>query len=266
MDSKYSKYLENKDNVIMKEERRLIISNAPENEEIDKNEEEEFWDYDDGGQTMEELDRLEKLELLIQPVINIYSRFKNNQVLSLLFDKWKNLPVEIIIKDSPNEIENLKIEQILPDNPIIKEIVYPFIIKDLKYEDNSELINNKPKKKFEKINTITDLTLSKGNLDLSTPEYFLNNNELNIYKNLIPNLISSKQELSPIKIKRKEKIIEIEQSSEENNYNKINYNKPIKREIKTDLIKTIQEDEIKNDKNYISNKLKEKINEREITL
>ena len=282
MDSNYSKNLENEDNAIIQTDRRLIISNAPEKEEKETNEEEEFWDYDDGGQTMEELERLEKLELIIQPVINIYSRFKNTQELSLLFDKWKNLPNEIlnqrkveniiintqsfIVKDTPNESNELHFEQILPNNPIIKEINYPFIIKELKYEDNSELKKNKPKKKFEKINTITDLILSKGNIDLSNPEYFLDKNQLNIYKNLIPNLISTKPELSPIKIKRKPKIIEIEQSSEENNYNIINCNKPIRRDNKKELIKTFQKDEIKNDKSYISNKIKEKINEREIDL
>ena len=264
MDSKYSKYFENKDNIIIKRERRLIISKDPEPDKINENEkEEEYWEeeeFEDGGQTMEELDRLEQLETKMENLLNCYSRFSDQRFLNILFGKWKTISQsrnERIIEDIPNEAEEIFIEQILLNEPIKKEIDYPFIIKDWKFEDNSYLLNNKPKKKFDKINIINELTLSNNGIDLNIPDYSYNssNDESNLYKNLIPNLVKLNQELPLLKIKRKEKIIEIEQSSEENNYNKINYNKPIKREIKSDMIKTIQEDEIKNDKSYISNLL-----------
>ena len=270
MDSNYSKKLEIEVNI----KKGLIISNDKE-EKRTIDEEEEFWDYEDGGQTMEELDRLEKLEIIYPNLSSVYKRFKNKYI-SKLFNKWKNTPYDITlhqkddlinvkydrnlisIKDIQEKAQEINIENIKPNNPIIKEIEYPLIFKDIKYEDKSDILNKKPKKKYEKINLMNDLVLSENNIDIYASEYSPTDNRLNIYKNLIPNLISLEHNLSPVKIKRKGKIIEIKQLSEENIYKNEKPNKPIKRIMKKDNIKILNKDEIKKDINYIKNKFEKK--------
>ena len=124
MDSKYSKYFENEENVIIKRERRLIISKEPEPDKINENEEEEYWDdeeYEDGGQTMEELDRLEQLETRMETLLKCYSRFYDQRFLNILFNKWLTISKsknERIIEDIPNESEEILIEEILHNKPI----------------------------------------------------------------------------------------------------------------------------------------------------
>ena len=72
MDTNYSKNLEIEVNF----KKGLIISNEKEDKRT-LDEEEEFWDYEDGGQTMEELDRLEKIEIIYPTLLSVYRRFKN---------------------------------------------------------------------------------------------------------------------------------------------------------------------------------------------
>ena len=264
MDSKYSNYLEKEDNIILKTERRLIISKNEENDKKDKSDE-EYWDYEDGGQTMEELDRLEQLELRIERLLNFYSRFYNQKFVNILFNKWKTITKtknEIIIEDIPNFPDEISIEQILMNNPLKKEIEYPFIIKDWILEDNIYLINKRPKKKFEKINIINQLSLSKEGINIYSPDYSYNNNS-NINKKLIPDLLSLNKELPLIKIKRKEKIIDIEPliKEMENNYKIIKPNKPIRRSNSNIFSNKIIKDTVNNDINDINDKLNEKINE-----
>ena len=272
MDSKYSKYFENKDNIIIKRERRLIISKDPEPDKLNENEEEEeYWEeeeeFEDGGQTMEELDRLEQLETKMENLLNCYSRFSDQRFLNILFGKWKTISQsrnERVIEDIPNEAEEIFIEQILLNEPIKKEIDYPFIIKDWKFEDNPDLLNNKPKKKFDKINIINELTLSNNGIDINTPDYYYNSNdESNLYKNLIPNLVKLNQELPLLKIKRKEKIIEIEDASKEQEIicNKMKPNKPIKRKEYNNHDNVFKEDKINDDIKYINGIFSEKINQ-----
>ena len=256
MDLNHSNYTENQEYIILNEQGKYIIIK---NEMKEENEEEKSWDYEDGGQTMEELDRLEKLELKLNTLLNVYSRFKNRHDLIITFNKWKNLEYFTQIEDISNDTKEIYSEQILHNIPIKKEIDYPFIIRDWKFEDKLSLLNLKPKKKFEKINIINELILSDENIVINTPEYFYNINNNN--NNLIPKLINIKEELSPIKIKRKEKIIELEENINEIKFNKIRPNNIIKRSI--DNIINIKKEEINNNINYISNKFKEKINERE---
>ena len=257
MDLNHSNYTENQEYIILNEQGKYIIIK---NEMKEENEEEKSWDYEDGGQTMEELDRLEKLELKLNTLLNVYSRFKNRQDLIITFNKWKNLEYFTQIEDISNDTKEIYSEQILHNIPIKKEIDYPFIIRDWKFEDKLSLLNLKPKKKFEKINIINELILSDENIVIKTPEYFYN---INNNKNFIPKLINIKEELSPIKIKRKEKIIELEENINEIKFNKIRPNNIIKRGIDIIINKNIKKEEINNNINYISNKFKEKINERE---
>ena len=257
MDLNHSNYTENQEYIILNEEGKYIIIK---NEMKEENEEEKSWDYEDGGQTMEELDRLEKLELKLNTLLNVYSRFKNRHDLIITFNKWKNIEYFTQIEDISNDTKEIYSEQILHNIPIKKEIDYPFIIRDWKFEDKLSLLNLKPKKKFEKINIINELILSDENIDINTPEYFYN---INNNKNFIPKLINIKEELSPIKIKRKEKIIELEENINEIKFNKIRPNNIIKRSIDNIINKNIKKEEINNNINYISNKFKEKINERE---
>ena len=257
MDLNHSNYTENQEYIILNEEGKYIIIK---NEMKEENEKEKSWDYEDGGQTMEELDRLEKLELKLNTLLNVYSRFKNRQDLIITFNKWKNLEYFTQIEDISNDTKEIYSEQILHNIPIKKEIDYPFIIRDWKFEDKLSLLNLKPKKKFEKINIINELILSDENMDINTPEYFYN---INNNKNFIPKLINIKEELSPIKIKRKEKIIELEENINEIKFNKIRPNNIIKRSIDNIINKNIKKEEINNNINYISNKFKEKINERD---
>ena len=270
MDTNYSKNLEIEVNF----KKGLIISNEKEDKRT-LDEEEEFWDYEDGGQTMEELDRLEKLEIIYPTLLSVYRRFKNIYISKLL-NRWRNMPYDIIIqrkndlinikydvKDIQEQAEQINIENIIINNPIRKDIEYPLIIKDIKLEDKSDLINKKPKKKYDKINIMNDLILSENNVDIYSSDYSLKDNKLNLYKNLIPNLITLKHELSPVKIQRKGKTIEIETSSEENFYKNEKPNKPIKRVINCDKNKIIKKDEIIDDINYIKHQLEEKINEKQ---
>ena len=273
MDSKYSKYFENEDNVIIKRERRLIISKNPEPDEINENEEEEYWDdeeYEDGGQTMEELDRLEQLETRMETLLKCYSRFYDQRFLNILFNKWLTISKsknERIIEDIPNESEEIFIEEILLNKPIKKEIDYPFVIKDWNFEDNTDLLNKRPKKKFDKINIVNELTLSNKGININTPDYSYKiiNDETNIYKNNIPNLINLNQELSLIKIKREEKIIELKNIDEKPEIicKIIKPNKPIKRKDYNynNNISEIKKDEINDNIKYISDKLNKKINQ-----
>ena len=257
MDLNHSNYTENQEYIILNEEGKYIIIK---NEMKEENEEEKSWDYEDGGQTMEELDRLEKLELKLNTLLNVYSRFKNRHDLIITFNKWKNIEYFTQIEDISNDTKEIYSEQILHNIPIKKEIDYPFIIRDWKFEDKLSLLNLKPKKKFEKINIINELILSDENIVINTPEYFYN---INNNKNFIPKLIKIKEELSPIKIKRKEKIIELEENINEIKFNKIRPNNIIQRSIDNIINKNIKKEEINNNINYISNKFKEKINERE---
>ena len=66
-----------KDKVTIKIERRIIISFHIYSEDDDDGE--EYWDYDDEGQSMEELEKLEKLEDLT----------KSFDIQKLLFKNWK---------------------------------------------------------------------------------------------------------------------------------------------------------------------------------
>ena len=184
MDLNHSNYTENQEYIILNEEGKYIIIK---NEMKEENEKEKSWDYEDGGQTMEELDRLEKLELKLNTLLNVYSRFKNRHDLIITFNKWKNLEYFTQIEDISNDTKEIYSEQILHNIPIKKEIDYPFIIRDWKFEDKLSLLNLKPKKKFEKINIINELILSDENMDINTPEYFYN---INNNKNFIPKLIN----------------------------------------------------------------------------
>ena len=272
MDTNYSKNLEIEVNF----KKGLIISNEKEDKKT-LDEEEEFWDYEDGGQTMEELERLEKLEIIYPTLISVYRKFKYIYISKLL-NRWRNIPYDITyqrkndlinikydVKDIQEQAEEINIENIIINNPIRKEIESPLIIKDIKFEDKSNIINKKPKKKYEKIDITNDLVLSENNIDIYSSDFSLKDNKLNIYKNLIPNLISLEHELSPVKIIRKGKTIEIEQSSKENIYNIVRPNNPIKRVINLDNNKKLKKDEINNDIKYIKNKLEEKINEKQRT-
>ena len=273
MDLNYSKNLEIEVNI----KKGLIISNDKE-EKKTEDEEEEFWDYEDGGQTMEELERLEKLEILYPTLISVYRRFKNIYISKLL-NRWRNMPYDIKmerkedlsnikydtnfkeVKDIQDKSDELYIDNIIPNNPIIKDVEYPLIFQDEKFDDEANIINKKPKKKYEKINLTNDLVLSENNICNYSSDFSCKNDKFNIYKNLIPNLISLEQDLSPIKIKKKGKKIEIGQLNKENIYRHVKPNKPIKREIERDYIKSLKKDEIKDDINYIKNNLEEKINE-----
>ena len=273
MDLNYSKNLEIEVNI----KKGLIISNDKE-EKKTEDEEEEFWDYEDGGQTMEELERLEKLEILYPTLISVYRRFKNIYISKLL-NRWRNMPYDIKmerkedlsnikydtnfkeVKDIQDKSDELYIDNIIPNNPIIKDVEYPLIFQDEKFDDEANIINKKPKKKYEKINLTNDLVLSENNICNYSSGFSCKNDKFNIYKNLIPNLISLEQDLSPIKIKRKAKVIEIGQLNKENIYKQVKPNNPIKREIEKNYIKSLKKDEIKDDIDYIKNKLEEKINE-----
>ena len=273
MDLNYSKNLEIEVNI----KKGLIISNDKE-EKKTEDEEEEFWDYEDGGQTMEELERLEKLEILYPTLISVYRRFKNIYISKLL-NRWRNMPYDIKmerkedlsnikydtnfkeVKDIRDKSDELYIDNIIPNNPIIKDVEYPLIFQDEKFDDEANIINKKPKKKYEKINLTNDLVLSENNICNYSSDFSCKNDKFNIYKNLIPNLISLEQDLSPIKIKRKAKVIEIGQLNKENIYKQVKPNNPIKREIEKNYIKSLKKDEIKDDIDYIKNKLEEKINE-----
>ena len=273
MDLNYSKNLEIEVNI----KKGLIISNDKE-EKKTEDEEEEFWDYEDGGQTMEELERLEKLEILYPTLISVYRRFKNIYISKLL-NRWRNMPYDIKmerkedlsnikydtnfkeVKDIQDKSDELYIDNIIPNNPIIKDVEYPLIFQDEKFDDEANIINKKPKKKYEKINLTNDLVLSENNICNYSSDFSCKNDKFNIYKNLIPNLISLEQDLSPIKIKRKAKVIEIGQLNKENIYKQVKPNNPIKREIEKNYIKSLKKDEIKDDIDYIKNKLEEKINE-----
>ena len=273
MDLNYSKNLEIEVNI----KKGLIISNDKE-EKKTEDEEEEFWDYEDGGQTMEELERLEKLEILYPTLISVYRRFKNIYISKLL-NRWRNMPYDIKmerkedlsnikydtnfkeVKDIQDKSDELYIDNIIPNNPIIKDVEYPLIFQDEKFDDEANIINKKPKKKYEKINLTNDLVLSENNICNYSSDFSCKNDKFNIYKNLIPNLISLEQDLSPIKIKRKAKVIEIGQLNKENIYKQVKPNNPIKREIEKNYIKSLKKDEIKDDIDYIKNKLEEKKNE-----
>ena len=274
MDLNYSKNLEIEVNI----KKGLIISNDKEEKKTEDEEEEEFWDYEDGGQTMEELERLEKLEILYPTLISVYRRFKNIYISKLL-NRWRNMPYDIKmerkedlsnikydtnfkeVKDIQDKSDELYIDNIIPNNPIIKDVEYPLIFQDEKFDDEANIINKKPKKKYEKINLTNDLVLSENNICNYSSDFSCKNDKFNIYKNLIPNLISLEQDLSPIKIKRKAKVIEIGQLNKENIYKQVKPNNPIKREIEKNYIKSLKKDEIKDDIDYIKNKLEEKINE-----
>ena len=67
-----------KDTIIIKIERKIIISFNIYSE--DEDDEEEYWEYEDEGQSMEELEKLEQLEYLT----NSFNAKK------LLFKNWKN--------------------------------------------------------------------------------------------------------------------------------------------------------------------------------
>ena len=273
MDTNYSKNLEIEVNF----KKGLIISNEKEDKRT-LDEEEEFWDYEDGGQTMEELDRLEKLEIIYPTLLSVYRRFKNIYISKLL-NRWRNMPYDIKmerkedlsnikydtnfkeVKDIQDKSDELYIDNIIPNNPIIKDVEYPLIFQDEKFDDEANIINKKPKKKYEKINLTNDLVLSENNICNYSSDFSCKNDKFNIYKNLIPNLISLEQDLSPIKIKRKAKVIEIGQLNKENIYKQVKPNNPIKREIEKNYIKSLKKDEIKDDIDYIKNKLEEKINE-----
>ena len=273
MNLNYSKNLEIEVNI----KKGLIISNDKE-EKKTEDEEEEFWDYEDGGQTMEELERLEKLEILYPTLISVYRRFKNIYISKLL-NRWRNMPYDIkniskndlinikydanfiAVKDIQDKSDEIYIDNIIPNNPMIKDVEYPLIFQDEKFDDEENIINKKQKKKYEKINLTNYLVLSENNIGNYSSDFSCKNDKFNIYKNLIPNLISLEQDLSPIKIKKKGKKIEIGQLNKENIYRHVKPNKPIKREIERDYIKSLKKDEIKDDINYIKNNLEEKINE-----
>ena len=196
------------DKVILKRERRVIISdgvNQEEEEESDDNEEEEYWDYEDGGQSMEELDKLEKLEEVGKALENLKTKTKG-----CLFQKWKveSTPekIEQAKKEKlkpkkvniPSLCENISLEELEPNKPFIKEINSPFIIKD-QLMDDLNIIKEKPKRKINKINIIDEFIPSK-NIEFFNPNYLL---ELGLNKKIekkfeIPKILPFSPEISPI--------------------------------------------------------------------
>jgi len=206
MKKKISKILEDK--VILKRERRVIISdgaNHEEEEESDDNEEEEYWDYEDGGQSMEELDRLEKLEEVGKALENLKTKPKG-----CLFQKWKveSTPekIEQAKKEKlkpkkisiPSLCEEISLEELEPSKPTIKEVNSPFIIKD-QLMDDLNLIKEKPKRKINKINIIDEF-IPSNNIEFFNPNYLL---ELGLNKKIekkfeIPKVIQFSPEISPV--------------------------------------------------------------------
>ena len=333
----YSKYFDNDDHIVtLKRERRLIISETIEKETIGEEEErEKSWEWDDGGQTMEELDKMEQFEEKIKK-LGIFESKDQPNFFKIFFYKWKNIinnndfhsdnesinekkdskeesidkpkenvyiidnnkdndninnsgdnfndkmpeiiheskPEESdqnnntyqkglnneenednnnniikegkIIKDIPERSDEIQIEQNIPNNPLIKETEYPFIIRDWFLEDKSDLINKKPKKKFDKINMISNLALF-NNLDISSPDY--NFPELDVRKNLIPDLLTkTTKELIPIKIRKKGKNIDIKNYEQNNKYEYIRPDNPIIKKVEE--VK-IEKDEINDNKNIL---------------
>ena len=159
MKKKFSRYLEDKDKVILKRERRIIVSEGVDNEdkkESDENEEEEYWDYVDGGQSMEELDRLEKME---QKIEKLTETFKILKPKAISFQNWKK--------------KAQKKEPVSDDTKTVKPVI------DLE---------EKTKKKISKINIIDRISDIK-NLDLLGQNYVLGLNKDIINKVEFPKMI-----------------------------------------------------------------------------
>ena len=159
MKKKFSRYLEDKDKVILKRERRVIVSEGVDNEdkkESDENEEEEYWDYVDGGQSMEELDRLEKME---QKIEKLTETFKILKPKAISFQNWKK-------KAQKKEPET-------DDTKTVKPVI------DLE---------EKTKKKISKINIIDRISDIK-NIDLLGQNYVLGLNKDIINKVEFPKMI-----------------------------------------------------------------------------
>ena len=196
------------DKVILKRERRVIISdgvNQEEEEESDDNEEEEYWDYEDGGQSMEELDKLEKLEEVGKALENLKTKTKG-----CLFQKWKveSTPekIEQAKKEKlkpkkiniPSLCEEISLEEFEPSKPIIKEVNPPFILKD-QLMDDFNIIKEKPKRKINKINIIDEF-IPSNSIEFYNPNYLL---ELGLNKKIdkkfeIPKIIQFSSEITPI--------------------------------------------------------------------
>ena len=244
MRKKHSQYLEDQDKVLLKRERRVIISDGKgqneEKEKDDNEEEEEYWDYEDGGQTMEELDRLERLDELL-------SKMKDNGKKKNLFNLWKMKPSnESSINENPideQEEKRLSIEKKVPDDS--KEISVedmpsnqplerdnprePFIIKDQISED----IIPKPEIQLERINLI-DKIIPLQRIDLFRPKY-IPRNDINKNKIGFPKMVLYSPVMNPIGfgglapiIKKR---IEVPTKNNEISYDPDRPNKPIEKDI-----------------------------------
>ena len=105
-------------------------------------------------------------------------------------EKIKKLTSKTI--EVPSISDEITKEQIMPNNPIRKDILKPYILKEEDIED----INEKLKEPIYKINIVDNLYES-SNLDLNNPDY-LNNQKEEDKSNLIPKFILKSPEINLI--------------------------------------------------------------------
>ena len=175
MKKKYSRFLEDKDKVILKRERRVIISEGVDDEEKEneeKEEEEEYWDYEDGGQPMEELDRLDQIEERRDKLVKTFAALKPE---NLFFKHWKKKTFLNLDKLRPNGIKE-KNGYPIPDKE--KELNKD-ILNEPELKDEKEKMEEKVPKRFDKIN-IRDKIIPSKKIDTINHKYSL---DLNIIKN-----------------------------------------------------------------------------------
>ena len=173
MKKKFSRYLEDKDKVILKRERRVILSEGVDGEENKDNEEieeeEEYWDYEDGGQPLEELDYLEKLDQTMEKLKQTFHIVKPK---TIYFNLWKQKTIES--KSISDDIGKQK------QNLIEVEVSPSLTKKDLNEIKPNELVvedaEKTPREKIGKINIIDKMTAAQ-NLGLLNQDYILDLNK-----------------------------------------------------------------------------------------
>ena len=147
---------------------------------------------------------------LINPFLKEEDKFQENHNL-IKFTIPKDIKLNIIQKpikipkskiiEIPNEVDEINIEAIKPNNKIKRELNNENINKDIIFEDLDE-IKKKNKKKLNKINIKDSLPMDDIDIHIQNTNYEFKNNK-NKEQVLIPNIIPHKYEINPIKLSMK---------------------------------------------------------------
>ena len=201
--SQYKEVIDKKEEQSQKD---ILVENIPETkekedeEDINRKKSEEKIDEEEKKKKKEKEYKIENINNRIENE-NIFNndlklnKLENSQIKNYILEEGLQLPSSLInekikqkpaklkkinseIIDIPSITDEISLDKIVPNNPIIKEINTPFIIKDEILEEDLFSKEIQPKISINKIKFIQNINASK-NLELNNPNYIyqINNND-----------------------------------------------------------------------------------------